>query len=202
MENIDKCTACGALLNKKEMLTKNIYDKVLCDICTGTQRRIEYIKSNYLEKLKAIPAVYVDGKFAENALISVYGKSAVILADEAPVSGTQWAWDMIKMYWRNGRDAMHVSSKDIATEYASISWRDKKDYMDVFTYYPGMLVVDDISIESPKEQLSRIIEYRAEWDIDTVIIIHMSYDDLDRVIGDKAYSLIKSKWKCLSLERK
>ena len=116
INNTTNCKLCGAPLNKKELMTSEIYDDAICDICMGKQRRTELAKDNYRNKLATVPSVYTECKWNEQSLSPWYGKSSVITAEESPLVGTQLAWDLIKLNWRNGKDAIYASSKDIAIE--------------------------------------------------------------------------------------
>ena len=202
INNTTNCKLCGAPLNKKELMTSEIYDDAICDICMGKQRRTELAKDNYRNKLATVPSVYTECKWNEQSLSPWYGKSSVITAEESPLVGTQLAWDLIKLNWRNGKDAIYASSKDIAIEYASIPWQHRKEYIDKYAECPGLLAIDDINRDAVRDILSRILEYRAERELDTVIVLHIPYDEIPSVLGDKVASLISKNWKHISMERK
>ncbi len=198
----DTCTSCGAQLTKKELLTREIDSAAVCDICMGKQMREAMAKLSYSNKMKSVPVVYSNTRFEDKSLDAYYRKSAVIIAELSPVAASQWMWDMIKYYWKRGHAATYVSMKTIDMDYATIPWQDKKEYVGRYIEMPGMLGIDDVSLNSQKDILSRIIEYRAERDMDTMVAIYMKADDFDRVAGDKADMLVKSKWKYLTMERK
>jgi len=195
------CQECGAPLTLKELMTMDLSGTAVCDICIGRARRKKLAIESYEQRLQTVPHIYADTKFGDDALTSMYGKSAVIMAEESPVTGSQWLWDVIKYYWRNGQNAVYVSIKDLGIEYSSLPWQNRKDTIDRIAATPGMLAIDDIDHDASRELLSRIIEHRAERGLDTVIVIHIPYDEMDKVIGEKAVSLVSTKWKCLSMER-
>lgn len=200
-ENKDICQECGAPLSLKELMTRDLLGVAVCDICIGKARRSEHAKDSYQQKLRTVPHIYVETKYGDDAVSSMYGKSAVIMAEESPVTGTQWLWDVIKYYWRSGQNAVYTSIKDLSIEYSSLPWQNRKETIDRIAATPGMLAIDDIDHDAPRELLSRIIEHRAERELDTIIVIHIPYDELDKVIGEKAEALATAKWKCLSMER-
>jgi len=197
----DYCQECGAPLTSKELMSRDILGVAVCDICIGRAQRVELAKDGYKQRLRTVPQIYADTKYGDDAVAPMYQKSAVILAEESPVTGTQWLWDVIKYYWRAGQNAVYASIKDIAIEYASLPWQSKNETLNRIAATPGMLAIDDIDHGAPREVLERIIEHRAERGLDTIVVIHIPYDELGSIIGDKAGALVAAKWKCLSMER-
>lgn len=196
------CSVCGSELDAKEIITMEIYGgDTLCDICLSKKRRAERAIEGYQKRLESVPHSYRNTKFDESVLIGNMGKSAIIEADESPVLGTQWVWDVIKVYWKSGQEAMYTSIKDLNIEYSSLPWQSKKEFIDKYMQYPGMLAIDDIDNNASKELLSRIVEHRAERNMDTQMVLHISYNELDLIIGEKAMSLLRPSWKRLTMER-
>lgn len=194
------CRECHEALNKRELITNEISGIALCDICMAKQRRLEVAQRNNEEKLRTVPQVYADTHYGPTVMSAYETISLALGADMAPVGGTQFIWDLIKYLWGAGKEARYLAIKDYELEYQSMPWQSRRESVGQYAMMPGMLAIDGIDHNTNKELLARILEYRAEHGLHTVIVLHVPYKALADVAGEKAAAIISSRWKYICLE--